>query len=246
MKWVGTCSRGATRTSRARTVGCSSDQVGLDVPVAPQSWPFGGVSNIGLDQPFTTARVQLGSSDGPNPAEDLYIHDNWLPGFEEATVQVAGGEVVDLLAPNATGDQVVDLYTVNVGDAPPLLNPDATGPIDALFKGDTADWSNATTLFDDWLGIDRSCLRCNDNGRQASSPKPPAGPKSAVCPPRLGAALLSNLPGSDTSQPSAPSVSSRRQDVDRPTWDHGRHQAGSQKSLPADAPVHWADTDPAE
>lgn len=27
---------------------------------------------------------------------------------------------------------------------------------DAIFRGDTADWSNTTTLFGDWLGIDPS------------------------------------------------------------------------------------------
>ncbi|MBS9536154.1 hypothetical protein KIH27_21450 [Mycobacterium sp. M1] len=174
-----TGSSGSVVLTTPATLSDPSDSLGLGTAPIVGNWvsgPAAPLSNIGLDEQFTTALVQLGSPDGPNPSDNLVIADNWLPGFEEATVQVHGGEVVDFLAPNATGDQVVDLFNVDVGDTPPLFNPDATGPIDiggveladpqdgalfndlfdAVFKGDTADWSNATTLFDDWLGIDPS------------------------------------------------------------------------------------------
>jgi hypothetical protein len=175
-----TGSSGSVVLTTPATLSDPSNSLGLGTSPIVGNWvsgPAAPLSNIGSDEQFTTALVQLSSPDGPNPSDNLYIQDNWLPGFEEATVQSGHAEVVSFLVPNGTGDQVVDLYNLNVGDAPPLFNPDATGgPIDigglpmadpqdgalfndlfdAVFKGDTADWSNATTLFDDWLGIDPS------------------------------------------------------------------------------------------
>jgi hypothetical protein len=80
------------------------------------------------------------------------------------------------LTTNLGGNEVVDLFNVEPNSpslavaynpSGPLVNPDATGPVDvggvalaspqdgalsndiydAMFLGDTADWANATTLF---------------------------------------------------------------------------------------------------
>lgn len=93
------------------------------------------------------------------------------------------GDVVEgFLATNLGGNEVVDLFNVQPNSASltdaynpsePLINPDATGAIDvgglplaspqdgallndifaALFSGDTADWSNAATLFGDLFSL---------------------------------------------------------------------------------------------
>src|SRR5699024_9230436 len=107
----------------------------------------------------------------------LVIQDNWFPGIEFASVQTGEhNDLFALLVPTADGDQVVDLFNFGTLDAPPLFNPDATGPIDiggvelaspdagallndlfdAVFLGDTDAWANATTLFDALFGIDAS------------------------------------------------------------------------------------------
>jgi hypothetical protein len=91
----------------------------------------------------------------------------------EATDGSASGAINGYLTTNLGGNEVVDLYNTPEGDYPPLINPDATGPIDmaglplaspqdgalfndlfdAAFMGDTADWSNAATLFGDLLSL---------------------------------------------------------------------------------------------
>ena len=77
------------------------------------------------------------------------------------------------LVPTVRDKQVVDLINFDVHDAPPLFNPDATGPIDvgglaltspqdgalfndifdAVFNGDTGDSANAATLFGDLFSL---------------------------------------------------------------------------------------------
>jgi hypothetical protein len=129
------------------------------------------LSSIGVNESFTTAL-----SDAGTPG-NLLIQDNWFPGLEWVGVQAGqDNALLSILAPTAGGNQVVDLFNFGTPDAPPLFNPDATGPIDigglpladpqdgallndlfdALFTGDTTAWSNATTLLDDLFGIDSS------------------------------------------------------------------------------------------
>lgn len=129
------------------------------------------LSSIGSDEVFSTPPSTIGTP------ENLAIQDNWGPGFEEVSVSAGeGGHNFAFLVPAADGNQVVDLFNIARGDAPPLFNPDATGPIyvgglelaspqdgallndlsDAIFTGNVADWANAMTLFDDYLGIDPS------------------------------------------------------------------------------------------
>jgi hypothetical protein len=114
------------------------------------------------------------NSDSPN---FISIGNTWeSPWLLVSTVQgtdgSAGGAIDSYLTTNLGGNEVVDLY--NSPDSyPPLINPDATGPIDmaglplaspqdgalfndlydAAFLGDTADWSNAATLFGDLLSL---------------------------------------------------------------------------------------------
>lgn len=135
------------------------------------SVPATSLSSIGSNQSFATP---LSTAD---TAENLFIQDNWFPGFEMASVQAGQDNgVMSLLVPDASGKEIVDLFNFGTPDPAPLFNPDATGPIDiggvqladphdgallndlfaAAFQGDSADWSNAMTLFDDWLGIDPS------------------------------------------------------------------------------------------
>lgn len=153
------------------TLSDPSNALGLGTSPIVGEWISGPTqfSSIGSDQQFTTPYA-VGTS------ANLYIQDNWLPGFEEATVQAHNSEVVAFLVPALSGNQVVDLYNFGTPDAPPLFNPDAIGPIevggvelaspqagallndlsDAIFTGNAADWTNAMTLFDDYLGIDPS------------------------------------------------------------------------------------------
>ena len=114
----------------------------------------------------------------------LTISDTWQnPWLEEATVQTDSGSAHGFLLTGLGGNDVVDLFNqstglVNADDAPPLVNPDAAGPVnvggldlaspqdgalfndlyDAIFKGDTADWGKAETLFSDLLGLDPSTI----------------------------------------------------------------------------------------
>jgi hypothetical protein len=111
------------------------------------------------------------------------IRDEWLtPSLLESTVQAndgtTGGVTEGFLGTNLGGNEVVDLFNVEPNSSSlseaynptePLVNPDATGPVDvggvalaspqdgalfndifdAAFNGDTADWANAATLFGD-------------------------------------------------------------------------------------------------
>lgn len=155
------------------TLSDPSDSLGLGT--APIVGGFDSVaatplSDIGSNESFSVPLSAVGTSD------NLFIQDNWFSGFEIASVQAGSDNaVMSLLVPDAGGNQVVDLFNFGTPDTP-LFNPDATGPVDiggvelaapqdgalfndlsdAIFKGDTADWSNAVTLFDDWLGIDPS------------------------------------------------------------------------------------------
>lgn len=135
------------------------------------SAPATPLSSIGSNEAFATPLTTIGTPD------NLSIQDNWLPGLLEASVQSGkDNDVLAFLVPAAGDKEVVDLVNFDAHDAPPLFNPDATGPVDvggvqlaspqdgalfndlfdALFKGDAADFANATTLFDDLLGIDPS------------------------------------------------------------------------------------------
>ena len=150
---------------------------------ASMSTPF---SSAGVDDEFTAqATATLPGT--------LTISDLWLPGFELAYVKAddfgnpLAGDFADLseadtrawLLPSVDGTQVIDVYQTGFnlgGQAVPLVNPDATGPIDvggvelasphdgallndvfsAIFTGDGADWGRAETLFDAWLGTNPS------------------------------------------------------------------------------------------
>jgi hypothetical protein len=115
------------------------------------------------------------------------IRDEWLtPSLLESTVQAndgsTGGVTEGFLTTNLGGNGVVDLFNVEPNSSSlseaynpsvPLVNPDATGPVDvggvalaspqdgalfndlydAMFLGDTADWANATTLFGDLFSL---------------------------------------------------------------------------------------------
>ncbi len=158
----------------AATLSDPSDSLGLGTE--PINGSFGNVaatplSDIGSNESFNTALSTIGTAD------NLNIQDNWFSGFEISSVQAGqDNAVMAFLVPDAGGNQLVDLFNYGSPDAPPLVNPDATGPIDiggvqladpqdgalfndlfgAAFQGDSADWTNAMTLFDDWLGIDPS------------------------------------------------------------------------------------------
>ena len=125
------------------------------------------LSDIGTNEVFFAPQSTTGSPD------NLFIQDLWFPGIESASVQAGNDNVQAFLVPTLDGKQVVDLFNFSFGDAAPLFNPDATGPIDvggvelaspqdgallndlsdAIFTGNAADWTNAMTLFDDYLGI---------------------------------------------------------------------------------------------
>jgi hypothetical protein len=123
--------------------------------------------------------VQIFDS-GPTGSETppfIDIRNEWLsPSLLESTLNgndgTTGGVTQGFFETNLGGNEVVDLY--NAPDAyVPLVNPDATGPIDvggvalaspqdgalfndifdALFNGDTADWGNAATLFGDLFSL---------------------------------------------------------------------------------------------
>lgn len=155
------------------TLSDPSDSLGLGTaPIVGgfDSVPATSLSAIGSNESFATP---LSTAD---TADNLFIQDNWFPGFEIASVQAGQNEgVMSLLVPDADG-KVIDLFNFSTPDPAPLFNPDATGPIDiggvpladsqdgallndlfgAALQGDGADWSNAMTLFDNWLGIDPS------------------------------------------------------------------------------------------
>lgn len=170
--WTVTPTDESASVTTPATLSDPTDSLGLGTaPIAGQ-WdsvnaPF---SSVGTNDLFVTPD-QLGTSG------DLQIENNWLFGLDEASVHTGlTNSVVAFLVPVGGADQEVDLLNITRGDAPPLFNPDATGPIDiggveladpqggallndlfdAVFKGDTADWSNATTLIDDLFGIDSS------------------------------------------------------------------------------------------
>lgn len=124
----------------------------------------------------------------------LYIDDSWNRGlfggpptelvdvFDDdshiANGQEHGGPMVfyGLMVPTLDGREVVDLLNYGASGAthPPLINPDAVGPVDvgglplaspdagallndlygAITQGDSADWNNAITLIGDLLGLD--------------------------------------------------------------------------------------------
>jgi hypothetical protein len=149
-----------------------SDSLGLGTaPIAGEwdSYPA-MLSSIGSDDQFVTL---------PPSTDHLLIQDEWLAGIEQAVVKandVPGSGLLAFLVPADGGDQVVDLVNFGGPDAAPLVNPDATGPVDvggvqlasphdggllndlagALFQGETADWSKAATLLSDLLGTDPS------------------------------------------------------------------------------------------
>lgn len=156
------------------TLSDPSNSLGLGTD--PIAGSFGSVaatplSNIGVNESFTTSLSDAGTP------ENLLIQDNWFPGLESVGVQAGqDNSLLAILVPTAGGNQVVDLFNFGTPDAPPLFNPDATGPIDvggvelaspdvgalfnnlfdAVLTGDTTAWSNTTTLLDDLFGIDPS------------------------------------------------------------------------------------------
>jgi hypothetical protein len=154
------------------TLSDPGDSLGLGTSPIAGEWISAAatpLSSIGSDESFSTPDA-LGST------SNLFIQDQWGPGFELTSVQVGtDSTVLGFLVPADGGQRVVDLVNFGFGAAP-LVNPDATGPIDvggvqlaspqdgallndvvgALFQGDTADWSKAATLFSDLLGTDPS------------------------------------------------------------------------------------------
>lgn len=157
----------ATLSDPSNSLGLGTSPIsgGFDsVPATP-------LSSIGSNEAFATPLTTIGTPD------NLSIQDNWLPGLLEASVQTGkDNDVLAFLVPAVGDKEVVDLVNFEAHDAPPLFNPDTTGPVDvggvqlaspqdgalfndlfdAVFKGDAADFANATTLFDDLLGIDPS------------------------------------------------------------------------------------------
>ena len=121
---------------------------------------------------------ELFGASASSPSVD--IQDNWFAGLFEIVSNVTAAnngldEAQGIFVPAVGGKEVVDVF--NWGpSSDPLINPDATGPVnvggldlaspqdgallndvfDAVFNGDAADWGKAATLFDDLLGIDAS------------------------------------------------------------------------------------------
>ncbi|KAA8959064.1 hypothetical protein [Mycobacterium sp.] len=143
------------------------------------------LSSVGSFESFSTPDALLSAS-------YLMIQDNWLPGLEFVGIQTGrDNDLLAFLVPVDGGKHMVDLVNFGAGDVPPLVNPDATGPIDvggvqqaspqdgallndlagALFQGETADWSKATTLFADLLGTDPpdASAAMADSGAAAAS-----------------------------------------------------------------------------
>lgn len=175
--WTVTLTGGSANGSLLPPATLSDPSDSLGLGTAPIVGGFDSVaatathlSDIGSNESFATPLSQAGTAD------TLLIQDNWLSGFEISSVQAGQNEgVMSLLVPDADG-KVIDLFNFGTPDPAPLFNPDATGPVDiggvpladsqdgallndlfgAAFQGDSADWSNAMTLFDDWLGIDPS------------------------------------------------------------------------------------------
>lgn len=158
----------ATLSDPGNSLGLGTTPIAGGYDSSPASPLLG---SIGSNDTFTTPLSSVG---GPGY---LNIENSWFPGFEVAIVQPGqdNGAAMSLLAVGDSGKEVVDLLNFGIGSAP-LFNPDATGPIDiggvdlaspdagallnnlygAVFQGNTTDWNNAMTLFDDWLGIGTS------------------------------------------------------------------------------------------
>ena len=149
-----------------------SDSLGLGTAPIAGDWGNADtlVSSVGTDDVFLTPD-KFGST------SYLQIDSSWLFDVDGASVNTGLHNSVDAWLVSVDGGrQQVDLFNISHGDAPPLFNPEATGPIqiggvelddphggallndlfDAAFKGDTADWTNSAVLFDDLLGIDPS------------------------------------------------------------------------------------------
>jgi len=167
--WTVTPTSDTADTLTNATLSDPSDSLGLGTsPIAGEfdSYPA-MLSSVGTFDQFSTS---------PTSTDDLFIQDAWLPGIEQAVVRVNDSSSLSYLEPVGGGHQVVDLVNFGGPDAPPLFNPDATGPIDiggvqlasphdgalfndlgaAVFTGNSADFAKATTLFDDLLGTDPS------------------------------------------------------------------------------------------
>lgn len=89
------------------TLSDPSNSLGLGSSPITGNWisgPAAPLSSIGSDDQFATL-------DAVGTSNNLYIQDTWLPGIEEATVQVHNSEVVAFLVPGAGGNQIVDLFT---------------------------------------------------------------------------------------------------------------------------------------
>lgn len=171
--WEVTPTGGTSGLLPGATLSDPSNSLGLGTAPIEGGWasaPATPLSDIGSNESFLTPLSAAGTSDS------LIIQDNWFPGFEWVGVQAGqDNALLAFLVPAAGGNQVVDLFNFGTPDTP-LFNPDATGPIDigglpladpqdgalfndlfdAMFTGNAADWTSATTLFDDWLGIDPS------------------------------------------------------------------------------------------
>ena len=158
-----------------------SNSLGFGGPVSgvfsDSSYPFDPSEHVDV---FQLNPVDSGS-------QTLDIRDEWLtPSFIETTVEAnngttggategffttafGGSEVVDLLNVQPNSSSLAEAYNPTI----PVINPDATGPIDvngiavaspqdgalfndiyaAIVTGDSTDWANATTLIDDLFGI---------------------------------------------------------------------------------------------
>lgn len=170
-------------TSSNAVLADPSDSLGLGSSPIAGTWTSNpsGFFSSGSDDTFSSTAP---ATDNSLSGHSLTIGNIWLPHgsvFPEIDEeQVDIGNVFNtygFLVPAIGGKEVVDLLNLKSGsDSPPLVNPDATGPVnmgglpmaspqdggllndlfDAVLKGDTADWGKAVTLFGDLLGFDLS------------------------------------------------------------------------------------------
>jgi hypothetical protein len=157
-----------------------TDSTGSATLLDPSDSLGNGTQLAGFFESTPSAFDHLHSNDLFNAASFplVSIGNTWespwlLVSTVEATDSSASGFIDGYLTTNLGGNEVVDLYNTPDSSYPPLINPDATGPVDmaglplaspqdgalfndlydAVFLGDTADWSNAATLFGDLLSL---------------------------------------------------------------------------------------------
>jgi hypothetical protein len=157
-----------------------TDSAGSATLVDPSDSLGNGTQLAGVFESTTSAFDHLHFNDlfNSDALDFVSIGNTWeSPWLLVSTVQAtdgsASGAISGYLTTNLGGNEVVDLYNTPEGSYPPLINPDATGPVDmaglplaspqdgalfndlydAAFLGDTADWGNASTLLSDLLSL---------------------------------------------------------------------------------------------